>query len=141
MTTVAWTVADLEGNTVGLFSRRIGANGRLGPTVDIKPEGSRARDLRVASAANGRTLVLWRSDDTLVSWVEARAIDAAGNLGKVLQLTPSRGGYFNIALAARADGSFDAVWRNTTGVIPITQAVRVSPRSTVAAPINLGNPV
>jgi len=139
VTTIFWSVADPEGRTVTLFARRISAAGRLGTTLVASPSGTTANDLRVAASSSGRSLLVWRSDDTQVSWVEGRVLDRSDALRPVINLTQDHGSYHDVVVAARADGSFDLAWRNGNGARPMTQAVRVSPTDAVSTPLNLGN--
>ena len=139
-TTVVWGLRDTTGNKVRLLLRRIDPAGRLGRTVEIAPAGTRATDLDVESAANGMTTVLWRTDDTVQSWLMLRRIDSRGGLGSAFQLTPGKGAYFAPSLATRADGSVAAVWRLDGGANPVVQAIHVDSRGRKGVPVNIGNP-
>ena len=138
ITTVFWSVADSGADTVTLYVRRISASGTLGATEVVAPSGTTAYDLRVASSASGRSLAVWRTDDTQVSWVEGRVFDKTNSLRPVIELSPNHGSYHDVVVAARANGAFDLAWRNGNGARPMTQSVRVSPTDTVSSPLNLG---
>ncbi|MCX6388628.1 MAG: hypothetical protein NTX07_07865 [Solirubrobacterales bacterium] len=141
VTTVVWGVNDPSGNKVTLMARRIDAKGRLGSLVAVSPAGTRAHELKLATAPNGSATIVWRTDDTEVSWVEAKQLSKSGDLGTLIQVTPSHGAFHNMQAAGRSNGSVDVVWRrNGNGLRPVTQVAQIAADGTVGSPIGLGDP-
>ncbi|MEI7559953.1 MAG: hypothetical protein WCJ63_05105, partial [Actinomycetes bacterium] len=140
VTTVVWGVNDPSGNKVTLMARRIDAKGRLGSLVTVSPAGTRAHELRLATAPSGSATIVWRTDDTEVSWVDAKQISKSGDVGTLIQVTPSHGAFHNMQAAGRSNGSVDVVWRNGNGLRPVTQVAQIAADGSVGSPIGLGDP-
>ena len=140
VTTIAWGLRDRTGNKVSLMARRITAAGRLGPVITVSPAGKRAHDLRIASATSSAATLLWTSDDSFVSWVEAKRIGSTGTVGNLISVTPNHGAYHDVVMAGRPDGSADVVWRNGNGAQPITELVQITAGGLTKDAVELGDP-
>ncbi|MEI6447155.1 MAG: hypothetical protein WCO96_04645 [Actinomycetes bacterium] len=139
-TTVAWSSLDENGTSVTVRAIRITPTGRVGAPIELAAAGSRIRYLQIRSSANGVTTVVWRRDDSLKSWIEARRIDAAGLPGQTLDLTPDHGAHFDPRVAVRPNGSADVVWRREGVSRAVMQVRQIGPTGELGEIIDISNP-
>jgi hypothetical protein len=101
-------------------ARRLGADGTLGPILDLDP-GLPAREPVVAMAASGRAFVAWRAPEpgvSLSTGVRGRWIEADGTMGPILTLVVGKAGEVQAAgMLAVADpaGIATVAWKNEIG--------------------------
>jgi len=115
---VAWTSYAQDGDGMGVYAQRFGADGRpLGSEFRVNAVvAGDQQDVALASLPGGGFVAVWRSGAPGVSSqvLARRYADDATPLGDEFAVDPGFAGYqLAAAVAARGDGGFTVVWETT----------------------------
>lgn len=97
-------------NTIQVEGRRRGADGSLGPVLALSASATDTQSPRIAAGPAGTSVFAWRRTGSSNSYIHARRLSSAGDLGP--SLTLSQAGYTSRdpEVAMDANGNALVVW-------------------------------
>jgi hypothetical protein len=137
-TTAVWQREDGLDTIIQASTRRPG--GSFGTPVDLSAPGQDAEDPQVTAAPNGRTTVVWRSDDGFGLTVQASTRPPGGSFGNPVDLSAPGQDAEAPQVTAAPDGTTTAVWESFDGADDRVQVATRKPGGSFGAPVNLSAP-
>ena len=126
VSTFLWNRSD--GSVLRIQSRRMAANGTLGPIRTRSAAGQPASDLTIAAGTTGIVFMAWRRlNGGLFDVAQALRVSPAGQPGKVRNVSAAGRNTNDLDIAVSRAGSATLVWYSNDGSKDVVQAARFRP--------------
>lgn len=109
-------------------ARQVSAGGALGPILDISKNGKDVLGFpKVAVDGSGNAVFVWTYSDGSETWIQGRALSAAGALGPILRLSDASGDFDLPQLAVDSAGDAAFIWSRGVDNVRRSEARTLSP--------------
>ncbi len=126
VSTFLWNRSD--GSVLRIQSRRIAANGTVGPIRNRSAAGRPASDLTISAGPTGVVFMAWRRlNGGLFDVAQALRVSPAGQPGKVKNVSAAGRNTNDLDIAVSRAGSATLVWYSNDGSKDVVQAARFRP--------------